>query len=265
MQPLSWSTVTKPSRIQEEIDSLADGAYSWPFQSLRLKRRFIVAWYREWNDTYIRLSDLYQLIQALADPYRASKIPTIVKARDVDDVDFPGRYCRLVYGTRLFEECGLLWHANILKPRSSGQGVFSAPVDLYFDLYYHTASQMFNVTTLLRTVPLDLARVATWNLEPQIQEVHGDAQWEGNYIDRQSFEKVLERVQCADVAAVLPDLLRLDDQRAHTRFSTVDHSNAVVVVTRRLTPSWVALSREKRDKSLETSFMAREATCGNGV
>ena len=65
------------SRIQEEIDSSADGAYSWPFQSLTLKRRFRVVWYREWSDTYIRLSDLYQLIQALADPYRASVIPRL--------------------------------------------------------------------------------------------------------------------------------------------------------------------------------------------
>jgi serine/threonine protein kinase len=232
------------SMIQKEIDSMTDGNYSWPFQSLRLQRRFKLAWCCEDNDTYIRLSDLCQVIQALADPYSASVIPSGVRTIRIDDQDFPGQYCRLVYGERILIECGLNWHTWILNPKPSDKGVFSTNMDLDFDLYCHTTSQMFNMTTLLRTVSPDLARIATWDLKPQIQEVHGDSRWEGNYIDRRSFETVLERVQTTEMA-VLPDLIVLNHKRIHTRFSRVGYSNAVIVVTRWLTPPWVLLSREE--------------------
>lgn len=232
------------SRIHQEICSLADNDYVWPFQSLTLKRRFRLAWCREDNDTYVRLSDLCQVIKGLADPYSADVSLSAVKTKYIDDQNFPGNYCLLKYGKRLMDDCRLHLHTGILDPRSSGHGVFSTHVDLNFDLYYHTASQMFNVTTLLKTVSLDLARVATWDLKPQIQEVHGDVGWEGNYIDRQSFEKVLERVRKNEIALVFPDLLGLNDQRTQNRFSAVDYSKTVIVVTRWLTPPWVLLSRE---------------------
>ncbi|KIW58799.1 hypothetical protein PV05_03296 [Exophiala xenobiotica] len=241
----------RASQIQEEIDSTADGDYTWPFEPVKLKRRFTVAWYHEYNDTYIRLSDLYPLLQSLADPYRAKAISPIVKPRYIDDPNFPGEYCKLVYGENLFVACGVGYSSGILKPQNKKQGVFSGYVDLNFEVFYHIASQMFNVTTLLRTVPLELARVATWDIEPQIQEVHGDKYWEGNYIDRPSFEKVLERVQQTTKTGVLLDHITLDDQRAHTRFATVDYSKAVIVVTKWASPPWVTLSREKAKKSFD--------------
>ncbi|RMZ82668.1 hypothetical protein DV738_g1597, partial [Chaetothyriales sp. CBS 135597] len=239
------------SRIQKEIDSTADGEYEWPFRSVTLKRRFKVAWYHERNNTYIRLSDLYRLIQSLADPYYAEAIPPIVKTRNIHDLNFPGEYCRLVYGRKLFEACGLRYNHGVLKPRTKRDGVFSQYVDLDFDLYYHSASQMFNVTTLLQTVPLELARVATWDLQAQVQEVHGDAKWEGNYIDRRSFEQVLERVQKTETVKVLLDDIKVDEQRANTRFSMVDSSKEVIVVTRWVSPPWVTLNRVKGETSLD--------------
>ncbi|RMD44435.1 hypothetical protein DV735_g719, partial [Chaetothyriales sp. CBS 134920] len=250
---LAVDPVERPSasQIQKEIDSTADGDYEWPFKSVTLRRRFKVTWFHEWNDTYIRLSDLYQLILCLADPYNAKAVPPVVKAKYFDDVDFPGQYCRLVYGTRLFDACGLRNRGGILKPRTKRIGNFSEDVDLSFNLYYHAPSQMFNVTTLLQTAPLDLARVATWDLQSQVQEVHGDAEWEGNYIDRRSFEQVLERVQQTQKVTVPLGNIEVQDRRAHTRFGAVDYAKEVIVVTKWASPPWVTLTRMKGETSLD--------------
>ena len=198
------------SMMGKEIDSVTEGNHMWPFQTLKLLRRFRLAWYREGNDTYIRLSDLCQVIQALADAFSPNVVPSVFETKQVDDENFPGQYCRLKYGERLLIECGLKWHLGILTPKSSASGISCTHMDLSFDLHYHTASQMFNVTALLKTTSLDLARVATWDVKPKVQEVHGDMQWEGNYIDRRSFEEVLARIQNTEVATVHPDLSLLN-------------------------------------------------------
>ena len=119
---------------------------------------------------------------------------------------------------------------------------------------------MFNVTTLLRTTSPDLARVATWDVKPQIQEVHGNMEWEGNYIGRQSFEIVLARIQNTEMAKLHPDLVLLNHQRIDTRFSSVDYSKAVIVATKWLTPPCVLLSREEGKESYaHSSFSFRNS------
>ena len=192
--------------IRSKIDQTAEGVYRWPFESLQLRRRFPLRWCccsDKPDQVYVRLPDIHAIVQALTDPFPCAESDDLPRLRSIriDDGSRSDSYCKLNYARELMLRCSLLEHTGILNQTPSKIGTFSDQVDLNFELFYHSQSQTFNVTTLLRTVDSDTALKATWDLNPQTHHVYGERRWEGTYIDRASFETVLHRVQDLDSAS----------------------------------------------------------------
>ena len=119
-------------------------------------------------------------------------------------------------------------------------------------IFYHGPSLMVNISQIRDMVGAAGLVVLNEMEEPTCVQVQGNPDWEGVYIDPDSFDKC--RAQLGDLQFKAPStaqLLRITNPTLESRFTKFDYSAYAIIVTERLDPNMILFRRSDRTVNID--------------
>ena len=259
-QGLTLDPAQRPSALKlcESFRGLTAGHYGEPFHFFYVRRRFNFACTDSFDDVdiYVRVADVWDVLAVYTgnDPeVAADKLGPFKTAEHGNRFD--GSYCRLKKADKMFSKCEIYWASDLLRAEREKLS-FEKRSSSWFDLsrlresrvHYHAPSMMVNISEILqftgragRTVIQDASPPAL------VQEVRGEARWEGIYINYENFLEISERLGCDSrlgFSVVTKNPKSIKSAALRDRFMEIDSSRFIALVTDRVVPDIMLLSRK---------------------
>lgn len=263
------------SQLSETFHKFSSGHYGEPFHFFYVRRRFNFACTDSFDevDRYVRVADVLDVL----DVYTGCD-PTVACARlgpfkvAENGNRFDGSYCRLKKAQKIFSKCNIHWACTLIsgereKPWFTKRDPIWCDLSysMEFRVYYHAPSMMVNISNLLyctgkvgRSLTQDVSAPAL------VQEVRGEAAWEGIYVDHESFLKICEllgRDSRLGFSMVNRDLRSIESAALRDRFIEIDSSKYIVLVTNRIVPDIMLLNR--KDCSVNMRYVRARDLAGD--
>lgn len=269
------------SHLCDSFRCFTSGHYGEPFHFFYVRRRFDFACTYSFDmfdsyvrEKYVRVADVLDVLAVYTGCDRMVASERLGPLKVAENGNrFDGSYCRLQKAKKLFSRCKIFWAKELMsreleKPSLSSRDPawFFLSTSVDFRIHYHAPSMMMNITELVRitgrpgyTIIQDASAPAL------IQEVRGEAVWEGIYIDQESFTKIcelLERDSPFNFSVVTKDLKSIESAALRDRFVEIDSSKYIVLVTNRVIPDIMLFNR--KDCSVNMRYVRADDPAGDG-